>query len=63
MACISMIVHVLDNTVAIASQELESNEEANNVVVDIPSIIPRVCSTSNYGNELHCGHKVCNDAP
>ena len=41
MARVSVIMHVLDNAVAIASQELELNEEANSVIVDIPSIIPK----------------------
>ena len=40
MARVAMIVHVLDNAVAIASQELASNEEAN-VILDIPSIVPK----------------------
>ena len=31
MTPVSMIMHVLNNAVAITSQELESNEEANNV--------------------------------
>ena len=41
MARVSMIVHVLDNAVTIASQQLESNADANTVVVDIPSTIPK----------------------